>query len=131
MANIAPAQVIVHPSFIEPGIILPYAQASGAFDSLADGQPLPRLSEGDLFVYMKRIDVRTRISAGQSAYNSLPSISTALSLISTPSYLMRVRAEYDHHDTAAMAKWGVNLPEAQRLGMRQAHFQMARIALLY
>jgi hypothetical protein len=131
MANISPAQTIVHPSFIEPGVILPYAQASGAFEALYDGQPLARLGEGDLYVYMKRIDVRTRVAVGQSAYNNLPSISTTMNLISTASYLLRVRAEYDHHDTTAMGKWGINLPEAQRLGMRQAHFQMARIGLLY
>ncbi|CAM6003688.1 unnamed protein product [Sphagnum balticum] len=30
-----------------------------------------------------------------------------------------------------MGKWGLSLVEAQRLGMRQAHFQLARNALLY
>jgi hypothetical protein len=131
MANIAPAQVIVNPSYIEPGILLPYSQASGAFDTLAEGQPLTRLSDGDLYVYIKRIDMRSEVAAGQSAYNQLPSISTTLSMISTPSYLLRVRGEYDHHDTAAMGRWGVSIVEAQRLGMRQGHFQLARNALLY
>ena len=69
MANIAPAQVIVNPSYIEPGILLPYSQASGAFDTLAEGQPLTRLSDGDLYVYIKRIDMRSEVAAGQSAYN--------------------------------------------------------------
>lgn len=131
MPNLSPAFIQVHPNFTEPGIILPYVQASGAFDALAGGEPLARLSEGDLFVYMKRIDVRTRVAAGQAAYNSLPSVSTALSQISTPSYLLRVRAEYDHHDTAAYGRWGVSIVEAQRLGMRQGHFQLMRSALLY
>lgn len=131
MANNAPAFVIVNPSYIEPGIILPYSQASGAFDTLYKGEPLVRLTDGDLFVYMKRIDVRTKVAAGAAAYNLLPSISTTLSMISTPTYLLRVRAEYDHHDTAAMGRWGVSIVEAQRLGMRQGHFQLARNALLY
>lgn len=131
MANIAPAFVTVNPSYIAPDIILPYTQASGAFDLLAEGEPLVRLSEGDLYVYIKRMDVRTKVAAGQSAYNSLPSISTTMSMISTPSYLLRVRGEYDHHDTAAMNRWGVSIVEAQRLGMRQGHFQLARSALLY
>ena len=131
MANIAASFTIVNPSYIDPGILLPYSQASGAFDTLADGQPLTRLSDGDLYAYIKRIDVRTKVAAGASAYNSLPSISTALSMISTPSYLLRVRGEYDHHDTAAMGRWGVSIVEAQRLGMRQGHFQLARQALLY
>jgi hypothetical protein len=131
MANIAPSFQIVSPSFIEPGIILPYVQASGAFETLYDGQPQMKLSDGDLYVYMKRIDLRSRVAAGQSAYNQLPSVSTTLSMISTPSYLVRVRGEYDHHDTAAMGRWGVSIQEAQRLGMRQGHFQFARTALLY
>jgi hypothetical protein len=131
MANIAPAFQIVSPSFIEPGIILPYVQASGAFETIYDGQPQMKLADGDLFVYMKRIDLRSRVAAGQSAYNQLPSVSTTLSMISTASYLVRVRGEYDHHDTAAMGRWGVSIADAQRLGMRQGHFQFARTALLY
>jgi hypothetical protein len=131
MGNISPSFTVVNPSFVEPGVILPYVQASGAFDTLADGAPLVRLSDGDLYVYMKRLDVRTRMAAGQAAYNMLPSVSVAMSMISTPSYLFRVRAEYDHHDTTALARWGVNIVDAQRLGMRQGHFQLARSALLY
>jgi hypothetical protein len=131
MGSVNPSYAIVNPSFVEPGIILPYVQASGAFATLAGGEPLVRLSDGDLYVYMKRLDVRTRMAAGQAAYNMLPSVSIALSMISTPSYLLRVRAEYDHHDTAAMGNWGLNMVEAQRLGMRQGHFQLARNALLY
>jgi hypothetical protein len=131
MANNAPAFVTVNPSYIEPGILLPYSQASGAFDTLAEGQPLARLGDGDLYAYIKRIDVRTKVAAGQSGYNSLPGISTTLSMISTPTYLIRVRGEYDHHDTSAMERWGVSIVEAQRLGMRQGHFQLARNALLY
>jgi hypothetical protein len=131
MPSAAPSFVIVNPSFTEPGIILPYVQASGAFNALAGGEPLVRLGEGDLYVYMKRLDVRTRMAAGQAVYNMLPSVSVVMSMISTASYRFRVRAEYDHHDTAAMGRWGVNMVEAQRLGMRQGHFQLARNALLY
>jgi hypothetical protein len=131
MANLAPAFVIVNPSFIEPSLLLPYSQASGAFDTLPTGEPLTRLGEGDLYVYIKRVDVKTKVAAGTMAYNLLPSISTSLEMISTPTYLLRVRGEYDHHDTAAMGKWGVDIVSAQRLGMRQGHFQLARSALLY
>jgi hypothetical protein len=90
-----------------------------------------RLGEGDLVAYIKRADVRTHMAAGQTAYNSLPSVGVTMSMISTATYLMRVRAEYDHHDTAAMGRWGVPIVDAQRLGMRQGHFQLARNALLY
>lgn len=131
MANLAPSFVMVNPHYLEPGIILPYAQASGFLDLLYDGQPQARLSEGDLYAYLKRIDLRNKVAAGQAAYNLLPSVSVALSMISTPSYLLRVRAEYDHHDTAAMGRWGVSIVEAQRLGMRQGHFQLARTAAIF
>lgn len=131
MANIAPSFVTVNPSYMMPEILLPYAQASGAFELLPTGEPLVRLSDGDMVVYMKRIDIRTRMAADQSVVNSLPSVSMIPSQISTATYMFRVRAEYDHHDTAAWGRWGISLPEAQRLGMRQGHFQLARTALLY
>jgi hypothetical protein len=130
MPNLAPALVTVSPHYMEPRLILPYTQASGAFDTLYGGEMQTRLSDGDLYAYVKRIDVRNKVAAGNVAYNNLPSISTTLSLVSTPTYLLRVRAEYDHHDTASMGRWGVSIVEAQRLGMRQGHFQLARTALL-
>ena len=131
MANVAPAWVQLHPSYMEPGLLLPYTQASGAFELLASGNPLVKISSEDLAVYIKQIFLRTRMAAGQAAYNLLPSINVLTALLSTPTYLQRVRAEYDHHDTAQMAAWGVSITEAQRLGMRQAHFQLLRSKLLY
>src|SRR5262245_14640274 len=131
MANVAPSYVTVNPSYTMPELLLPYSQASGAFELLPGGEPMVRLSDGDLYAYINRIDVRTKMAGGQAAYNSLPSCSVAISQISTPSYLLRVRAEYDHHDTAAMARRGVSIVEAQRLGMRQGHFQLLRTMLLY
>jgi hypothetical protein len=114
-----------------PETLMPYAQASGAFDLLGSSGPLVRLGEGDLYAYVKRLDIRTRMAAGQSAYNQLPGVSFAFSQISAPTYLLRVRAEYDHHDTAAMSRWGVSIQDAHRLGMRQATFQLMRNGLLY
>jgi hypothetical protein len=131
MPLLAPAFVTVNPSLIEPDLILPYAQASGAFDLIANGEPTNKLSEGDLYVYMKRVDLRTTMAAGPASYNSLPGVAIAFSQISTPTYLLQVRAIYNHHDQAAAQQWGVGLPEAYRLGMRQGHFQLARNALLY
>jgi hypothetical protein len=131
MGNIAPAYVTINPSYTMPELLLPYSQASGAFNVLPNGDVMQRLSEGDLYAYINRIDLRTKMAAGQSAYNELPSVTPVLSQIRTSSYLQRVRAEYDHHDTAAMGRRGVSIVEAQRLGMRQAHYQLARSALLY
>jgi uncharacterized protein (DUF302 family) len=122
---------MVNPSYVMPEILLQYQQASGAFDTLATGDPLVRLGEGDLAVYMKRLDVRTKVAAGQSAYNQLPSATVTANMISTPTYLLRTRAEYDHHDTAAFGRWGASIVDAQRLAMRQGIFQQMRNGLLY
>lgn len=131
MSVIAPSWVQVSPSFMEPDLLLPYSQASGAFDLLPGGEPRVKISTEDQAIYIKRVDVRTKMAAGQSAYNQLPSCEIAFSQISTPTYLQRVRAEYDHHDTANVSRWGTSIVDAHRLAMRQAHFQLARNALLY
>ena len=127
----AGAYVTVNPAFFEPEIIMPYAQASGAFDTLAGGEPRVKLGEDDLYVYMKRLDLRTKMLAGQASPNQLPGVTISASMISTPTYNLRVRAEYDHHDMAAAGRWGFALPDAYRHGMWQGHFQLARDALLY
>lgn len=131
MPAITPSFVRVHPSFVMPEMIIQQQQASGAFDLLATGNPMPRLGQGDLYVYVKRLDIRTKVASGQTAYNALPSVSLNAEMISTPTYLFRNRAEYDHHDTAAAGNWGIALPEAQRLGMRQGIFQQLRNSLLF
>ena len=129
--NQAPAFVQVSPNYMEPGVLMPFFQASGAFDLLAGGAPRVSLSDGDLYVYIKRLELKTQVAAGQSAYNLLPSVATTLSQISTPTYLLRVRGEYDHHDAAAMGRWGLSIQETQRLGMRQGINQLLRNSLLY
>lgn len=130
MATIAPSWTQVHPSFIEPDILLQYNQASGAFEVLAGADPRVKIGSEDLYVYVKQFFIRTRVAGGQMAYNSLPSVAVGMDMISVPTYLNRVRAEYDHHDTAATAEWGASIVEVQRLGMRQGHFQLLRNSLL-
>lgn len=131
MPLIAPAYETINPHLMLPEIILPYSQASGAFNLLPTEEPRVMLGDGDLAVYIRRLDVRTKAAAGQSAYNSLPSPDIIASMIGTPTYLIRVRAEYDHHDTAAAGRYGFSLPEATRLANQQAVVNTARIALLY
>ena len=131
MGAISPSFVQVQPSYVLPELLLAYQQASGAFELLGTGNPMVRLSEGDQQVYIKRLDVRTAVNAGQSAYNQLPGVQLDYSQISTPTYLLRMRVTFDHHDTSASSRWGVALPEAYRLGMRQGMFQTFRNALLY
>lgn len=131
MGVLAPSFVQVLPSYIMPETLMPYTQASGAFETLASAAPLVRLGEGDLYAYIKRIELTTTMAGGQSAYNQLPGVNFTFSQISAPTYLMRCRAQWDHHDTAAVAKWGVGIADMHRLGMRQANFQLQRNGLLY
>jgi len=126
----ANAFVTLNPSFIEPELLLQYSQASGFIDTLADRQLRVRLAEDDLIVYMKQINLRTKMAAGTSSMNELPGVDIQATMLSAPTYLQKVRAEYDHHDVAAGGRWGFAVPEAYRLGMRQANFQLARDANL-
>lgn len=132
MPAITPSYQVVNPSFIMPEMILSYQQASGAFSALASGNPLVRLGDGDQYVYLKRLDIRTQSAASQSGNgNMLPSVALEARMMSTPTYLHRARAIYDHHDMSAAGGWGIALPEAQRLGTRQAIFQQLRSSLLF
>jgi hypothetical protein len=131
MATLSPSWTQVHPSFVEPDILMQFQQASGAFDILAGSEPRVKIGSEDLYVYLRRLDIRARVFASQTATNQLPSVSIVPNMISMPTYIQRVRAEYDHHDTANASHWGFSIVEAQRLGMRQAHFQLLRNHLLY
>ena len=51
MAFLTNAVNMVHPSFVEPELIMPINQASGAFDLLPDGKPAVKLGAEDLAVY--------------------------------------------------------------------------------
>lgn len=131
MALEAGAYIHVSPGMMEPELILPYSQASGAFDTLPDSRITVKLGEGDLIVYIRRLDLRTQVAAGQAAATQLPSCNIFASQISTATYLQRVNSQWDHHDARAATNWGFSLIDAYRYGMLQAHFQFARSALLY
>ena len=131
MTIAAGAYQIIHPSFIEPEILMQYSQPSGFVDTLADGQLRTRIAEDDLVVYIKQLNLRTKMAAAQSSTNELPGVDITASMISTPTYLFKVRSQYDHHDVAAGGNWGFAVPAAYRMGMRQANFQLARDAALF
>lgn len=131
MANITSGFVQLHPSYTMPEIIMQYQQPSGAFNALAGGSISPRMAQGDLAVYVKRLNVKSAYQANQNVFNQLPSCSIDALQISTPTYLLRARAIYDHHDIAAANNWGFSLVEAQRLAMRQGIFTGMRNGLLY
>ncbi|WP_175785394.1 DUF2184 domain-containing protein [Burkholderia ambifaria] len=131
MANYFPAQAKVAPSFSEPELIVTYAQASGAFSLLQGGKPRVKIGSEDLFVYINALDLRTETQASQGAPNLLPSATLTATYYSTATYLIRTRAQWDHHDTAAAAAYSIGLPAAQDLAQRQGIFQQGRVGLLY
>lgn len=130
MALQAAAYVVVNPSFSEPEILLQNTQPSGFVHTLADGQLRQRLGEEDLLVYMRQLQLRTKIAAGQASSNELPGVDITAGYISTQTYRFQVRADWNHHDVNAAANWGFSLTEAYSLGCRQAHFQLCRDASL-
>lgn len=130
MALIAPAYETINPSMMLPEIILPYSQASGAFNLLPGEEPRVMLGEEDLAVYIRRLDLRTKTTAGQSAGNIIQSPDIVASQIAAPTYLVRAQADYDHHDMSAAGRYGFGLVEATRLANQQAIVNTARVALL-
>lgn len=131
MANIFPSVQKVQPSFTEPDLILTYAQASGAFAALQGGKPRVKLGSEDMAVYVNHLDLRTEAAVGQSPSNLLPSASIVADYFTTPTYLIRARTIWDHHDMARAAQWNVSLPMAQDMAVRQGIFQQMRTGLLY
>lgn len=127
---IAPAFTTINPSFIEPDLLVSYSQVSQAFEMLPNGKPRTKIGSQDLAIYMNRVDLRTKVAAGQAAYNMLPTVEVIFSQISTPTYLVRCRVEYDGHDIAAAGQYGAALQQLYRAGMWQAHFQFMRSALI-
>jgi hypothetical protein len=127
----ATSWVMANPSFMEPELLLQYNQKSDFVKLLSGGAPRVKLGSEDKYVYLRQLAVRTKVSSGQAGSNQLPSCSITTGLASAPTYLQQVRAEYDHHQTAMMAQWGTSIVEAQRLAMRQGHYQLLRNKALY
>src|SRR5579863_9084996 len=119
MAANGPSWTQVHPSQLLPETIVNFNQASGAFETLGGEGPQVRLNDGDMYVYMKTLTIRTRVMTGQTNANQLPSASIIPAPISAPVYKIRSRAEWDRADESAFNRWGINMVEAQRLGIRQ------------
>lgn len=131
MSGFAPSYVTVNPHHMMPELIMQYSLASGAFGTLATGNPIARLGEADLYVYAKKLQLTTQVAASQSSSNQLPSASVIPSMISTATYRIQTRAQYDSYDEAATGAWNYSLPEALRLAARQGIAQQLRNSLLY
>lgn len=131
MGLIATEWLTARPSHMEPRIIMQINQASGFARTLAGGGPRVQLDSEDKFVYIRRADMRATMVQNPAAGEMLPNANIIMSMIQCPTYLQRVRAEYNHHDTAMAGHWGIGLPEAQSVAMRQAHFQLLRDRTLF
>ena len=127
----AGAYALVHPSFVEPDLLLQYSQPSGFIDLLAGGEPRVKIAEDDLLVYIKTLNLRSKVAAGTTGFNELPGVDITAQMISTATYLVQASAQYNHHDTAAGGRWGFSTVDAYRLGLMQGFYQMARDAALY
>jgi hypothetical protein len=132
MAIQASAFITLNPAYHEPEFLMQYSQPSGFVDVLSGGALRARLSEDDLLVYMKQLNVRTKVASGQAGgFQELPGADIAASMISTTTYMLKSRAQYDHHDVATGGRWGFAVPEAYRLANRQGNFQLCRDAALF
>lgn len=131
MSAFAPSYITANPHYMMPDFIMQYSLASGAFNTLATEKPMTRLGEGDLYVYAKKMQLTTQVAANQSQINQLPSASVIPNLISTPTYRIMTRSNYDGFDTTAAGHWGFALPEAMRLAARQGIAQQMRNSLLF
>jgi hypothetical protein len=127
----APERILVHPSAVEPNLIVTTAQASGFVEDLGGGELRQLLSENDKVVYQNHVDIRTQVAANQAAANVLPGATITLDYIQTLAYLLRTRQNYNHLDVADAGEWNVNLPLAYQLGARQGIAQAIRGANLY
>lgn len=126
-----PTAAKLTPSFTEPDYIVTYAQASGAFAALPEGKPRVKIGPEDMAVYVNTLDLRTDVLGGQSPSNLIPSGMLTVDFVSAATYILRTRAQWDHHDTARAGEWNVGLPNAYDLCAFQGIFQQERVALLY
>jgi len=126
-----PAQLKVNPSYSEPDFILTYAQPSGCFDLLESGKPRTKIGDGDLYVYINSIDIRSEQLASQFSPSLLPSASLSATYGQTQTYNLQVRCEYGYDDLSAASNYSVSLPQALDFANQQGIYQGLRSMLLY
>ncbi len=123
--------VIANPSFMEPETVMQISQRSGASATLPQQGMRIKLSTNSKYVYIKTLQMRSSNESGQAAGNQLSGPTFVSEVKQTPTYLVRSRSEFDHHDVAAAGMWDVPLPDAYRRATHQLFAQNARDALLY
>ena len=123
--------VKTNPSVDIPGLIMPFSQPSGAFNALSGSAPEVRVGDEDLAVYVRNLNIRTATLSGQTGSNQMPGVDIDATYKSTPTYLLRNRVEFDHHESAQAGNWGFPIDAAYTHGMNQGFFQQMRVANLY
>ena len=131
MPNVFNTRLLLDPAFYEPELVITQSQASGYMETLAGAGLRVKLGPIDKAIYINRIDVRSQIAANQAIHNKLPSATITADFLQCPTYTSRNRAEYNQWDLAEAGRYNVSLHEAQRLALRQGHFQFIRNAGLY
>lgn len=131
MSFVSNGIITVNPSTMLPGMIMQYAQPTGAFKLLPGEAPDVRLGSIDLVAYQKYLRIRTKTQSGQSMWAQLPSVSIVPNYDQMKTYRIATRTNYQMYDEEGARVWGINLPEALRLGARQGIAQTLRNYLLY
>ena len=131
MAINVQSRIITQPSIDIPGLIMPFSQPSGAFNCLSGSAPEIRIGDEDLAVYVRNLNIRTATLTGQTGSNQMPGVDIDASYQTTPTYLLRNRVEFDHHESNMAGIWGFPVDSAYTHGMNQGFFQQMRVANLY
>ncbi len=131
MSSLFNSKALVHPSHVDPDLVITTAQASAFPTALGGGAPRVQLRAIDKVVYQSRLDIRHATASSQASYNALPGVTLTAEYAQTATYMFRTRVNYNELEVMEAADWHVGLPAAYRLGQRQAHFQSMRNACLY
>jgi hypothetical protein len=131
MSSLNSGQTFVSPSMVMPETIMQYSMRSGAFEILAGGAPMTKISSSDLVVYQRYMRMTSQAHVGQSLPGQLPSSSVTSGYDQMMTYRISSRSQYSYLDDVAASREGYALTEAQRLANRQGHAQQLRNMLLY
>ena len=126
-----PARARVSPYFEEPDLVITYAQASGFMELFEGGAPRVKIAADDLYVYVNTLDIRTNAQASQVSPSFLPGPELVGGQVSTQTYTLQSRVEYDQTDLASATRYALGLPTALDFANRQGIYQAMRTMALY
>ena len=126
-----PSRARFSPYFEEPDLVITYAQASGFCELFEGGAPRVKLASDDLYVYVNTLDIRTNAQASQVSPSFLAGPELIGGQVSTQTYTLQSRVEYDHTDLASASRYALGLPTALDFANRQGIYQAMRTMALY